>query len=205
METKHCHKCDTTKPVTNFYRNAHHSDGLGNWCKECEASYRKARYHLRKSNEITVTEKRCGKCEHLLPASCFRKNADKTDGLDVHCSTCTRDALRTPTGKKRRMCYTAKRRAKEINIPFNLTPEDFDMPTHCPILGIKLCLTHSPGGPKDDAPSLDRIVPSVGYVKGNVIVISQRANRIKNDSSIEELKKVVDFLTQINDSDFILK
>lgn len=205
METKHCHKCDTTKLVTNFYKNIYHSDGLGNWCKECETTYRKQRYKKRKSSEITVTEKRCSKCKQTLPASLFRKNADKTDGLNVHCNMCSCASLRTPNGKKRRMCYTAKRRAKELNLPFNITPEDFDMPTHCPILGIRLCLTHNPGGPKDDAPSLDRIIPSLGYVKGNVIVISQRANRIKNDSSIEELKKVVDFLTQITDTTSTVK
>ena len=201
MEHKFCHKCNTTKEVTNFYRNKHHSDGLGNWCKPCENVYRKDRYHKRKQSVLQTTESKiCVVCNQSKLVSHFHTNFDKIDCYDIQCKACSRDRLRTPSGKKRRMCYTAKQRAKTLNLPFNLLPVDFDMPTHCPILGIELCMTHAPGGPKDDAPSLDRIIPTLGYVKGNVVVISQRANRIKNDSSLEELKKVVDFLTQLEET-----
>lgn len=199
MESKHCRKCDTSKQTTEFFKNSYTANGRSSWCKQCESDYRKLRYDSRKSMPVTITESVCTKCKQTLPVSQFRKNADKINGVDVHCNDCSRDALRTPAGKKRRMCYTAKQRAKTLNVPFNISPVDFDMPTRCPVLGLELCMTHPPGGPKDDAPSLDRIIPNLGYVKGNVMVISQRANRIKNDSSIEELKKVVDFLTRIQE------
>lgn len=36
-------------------------------------------------------------------------------------------------------------------------------------------------------------MPAMGYVKGNIIVISNRANRIKNNATIPELRAVADF------------
>jgi hypothetical protein len=52
--------------------------------------------------------------------------------------------------------------------------------------------------------SLDRIDSSKGYIKGNVWVISLRANRIKNDSTPQELRliadKVEERLSQLNNS-----
>lgn len=48
----------------------------------------------------------------------------------------------------------------------------------------------------DDSYSLDRIDSSRGYVKGNIWVISLRANRIKNDSTVEELRLIADKVEQ---------
>ena len=69
------------------------------------------------------------------------------------------------------------------------------IPSHCPILGIPLEWSVQRGnGPRSlpNSPSLDRIDPSKGYVKGNVWIISNRANSIKNDASHEELKLVTE-------------
>jgi hypothetical protein len=61
------------------------------------------------------------------------------------------------------------------------------MPTHCPLLGTLLD-TYSES--VDVHPSIDRINPALGYVPGNVWIISHRANRIKSDASFEELIKI---------------
>lgn len=45
----------------------------------------------------------------------------------------------------------------------------------------------------DNSPNLDRIVNALGYVKGNVIVVSARANRLKSDSTLDELRKLIEF------------
>ena len=42
--------------------------------------------------------------------------------------------------------------------------------------------------------SLDCIIPELGYVPGNVAVISRRANTIKNDATIEELELVLAYM-----------
>lgn len=79
----------------------------------------------------------------------------------------------------------------EWNIEFN----DLTFPTHCPILGIEL--NYSASYRSDDSPSFDRIDSSKGYVKGNVVIMSWRANRIKNDGTAEEHQRIADFIKAV--------
>ena len=86
----------------------------------------------------------------------------------------------------------AKYRAKVRNIQFEISVEDVVVPTHCPVLGV--ALKYGTGHLCPESPTLDRIIPSLGYVKGNIAVISMRANMIKNDASVEDLEKVLSWL-----------
>lgn len=88
------------------------------------------------------------------------------------------------------MFYDARKRAAKLELPFNIEPEDIVIPDICPVLGIVL----SSSGARDARPSLDRIVPALGYVKNNICVISFRANRIKSDASADELRRVLDYV-----------
>ena len=65
------------------------------------------------------------------------------------------------------------------------------IPESCPILGIPLFMgtRHNP-----NSPSLDRVDNTLGYVKGNVQVISYRANALKKDASIKELKGLANWV-----------
>jgi hypothetical protein len=83
----------------------------------------------------------------------------------------------------------AKRRALQQGVPFSLQPQDIVVPSTCPVLGIPLILSRQ-ASPSDNSPSVDRIVPTLGYTPGNIRVVSFRANRIKTDATPEELKKV---------------
>ena len=87
------------------------------------------------------------------------------------------------------MYHNAKRRAKDLNIPFDISFKDIYIPDYCPVFGFKLSQET-----RETAPSLDRIVPALGYTKENICVISMRANRLKGDASIDELKKLVAYL-----------
>ena len=49
----------------------------------------------------------------------------------------------------------------------------------------------------DLTPSIDRIDPKKGYVKENIIVVSMKANRIKTDATVEEIRKVADFYEKL--------
>lgn len=95
----------------------------------------------------------------------------------------------------RRMVNAARRTAKLRGLPFDLTHLDISIPDVCPVLGIKL--EPQFGERSDGSPSLDRIVPERGYVKGNVIVISWRANRIKADATLDEMERLTAFYRQL--------
>lgn len=86
-----------------------------------------------------------------------------------------------------------KNKVRARGIEYNLTAEDFKVPEKCPILGISLAFTTKRS---DCTPSMDRIDNTKGYVKGNVIIVSWRANRLKSDASIEELKKLTKFYSK---------
>lgn len=90
-----------------------------------------------------------------------------------------------------RMLRGARLRARKAGVPFSLSLEDIQVPSHCPVLGIPL--TRTPGRASDSTPSLDRIVPADGYVPGNIVVVSLRANRAKADLTIEELRSLTEF------------
>jgi len=72
-----------------------------------------------------------------------------------------------------------------------LTLDDIFIPTHCPILGIELTGPTSKGEPRPPSlMSVDRIDSTKGYIKGNVAVISFRANMLKNNGTAEEHERI---------------
>lgn len=87
----------------------------------------------------------------------------------------------------------AKQRAKRDGISFELMEEDIKIPVFCPVLGTPIVV----GGTKEhhgDSPSIDRLVPELGYIKSNIRVISFRANMLKNNATINELKLVLEYM-----------
>lgn len=87
-----------------------------------------------------------------------------------------------------------KVKCKKNNIEYNISkeylmercPKNFI----CPILKNQLIL-HSID--RSNLPSVDRIDPNKGYIKGNIQIISFRANMLKKDASIKELKQVLEY------------
>lgn len=80
----------------------------------------------------------------------------------------------------------AKQRARKSSIEFNISRTDIDIPKVCPLRCVPFKL--GAGQHTDDSPSLDRKDPRLGYVKGNVWVISHKANRLKGHLTPNELK-----------------
>jgi hypothetical protein len=103
------------------------------------------------------------------------------------CQNITHGLAGTPRYKILDGC---KKRAKESGVRCTLTISDIpEIPKICPILGIRI-IANSVAGPLDSSPSLDRLVPALGYVPGNVRIISNRANRIRSDATAIELKLI---------------
>lgn len=96
--------------------------------------------------------------------------------------------------RRRGLLYAAKKRAKLNNLPFMLQLDDIVIPETCPVIGVQL--QYGKGKLLDASPTLDRIVPELGYVPGNVLVISYKANRIKNNGTPEEVMKVANWMAK---------
>jgi hypothetical protein len=187
---KICPSCKIEKDETRDYyqRNGRpHTP-----CKDCKRArgleYHRIRDEIRIQSPMLV----CTKCKREMPNDQFYKSSS-------WCRECHKERLRSEPVKERRrgykkndpiayMLYAAKNRAKEKGLPFTISKADISIPTHCPALGIPL--EPSAGLAKDNSPSLDRIDSSAGYEPGNVAVISARANKLKNDSTSDELYRV---------------
>ena len=89
----------------------------------------------------------------------------------------------------------AKSRAKIQNLPYDLTLEYLESIANdeCPVFNTPFVWGQS-NGKHPYRPSLDRVVPDLGYVKGNVVFISLKANIIKQDITEKELYAVADWL-----------
>lgn len=90
---------------------------------------------------------------------------------------------------ERCLCLSAKHRAEKQGLPFDLAPEDIVVPSHCPVLGIPLERKGGLSNPR--LASIDKIDPTKGYVRGNVWIISWRANSLKRDGTLAEFEAIV--------------
>lgn len=96
---------------------------------------------------------------------------------------------------KKQMIRAARTRAKKQNVPFDLSLDDFAIPETCPVFGVSL--KKAENRQKRHSPSLDKFIPKLGYVKGNVYVISQRANMLKWDATVEEIEALARYMRRI--------
>jgi hypothetical protein len=102
--------------------------------------------------------------------------------------------------RKRQALANAKQRAQKVGVPFDLTIDTVpDIPEFCPVLGLELNLSISSKTRDDNCPSLDRIIPELGYIVGNIAWISWRANRLKSDSTYQELEQILNYIKSAND------
>lgn len=90
-----------------------------------------------------------------------------------------------------------RERARRKGLSFDLTEEDIVYPSVCPVLGIPIKLGKE--AHQDFNPSVDRVDNSKGYVKGNIRVISKRANSLKSNATIEELELILADARRLNE------
>lgn len=164
----------------------------------CSAECRSAHWvHQRVHAAHTRRRERiCHRCKEAIPPE--RKQAVK------YCSErCCREDKR-PTGEVRNRRARADRlknrrswlireirqRSRKLGIPFDLTPDDIVFVDTCPVMGVPLDWNVS-GNPQHNSPSVDRIRPNLGYTKGNIRVISQRANSLKTNATSAEMELVL--------------
>ena len=154
--------------------------------------------------------KTCTKCGETKHLDDFYNAKQAKDGKTSACKSCLYkpcDRVRS-SERMARLRQTdpiavllagARARAKRDNIPFDITSKDIKKPVRCPVFGLRLIYdgTGRGYGAKDDAASLDRIHPEKGYVRGNVLVVSWKANRAKCRLTPKELLRMAAFYAKI--------
>jgi hypothetical protein len=88
----------------------------------------------------------------------------------------------------------AKSRARKFNRPFNIEVSDIIIPDICPLLGVPIFRNVDKVG--SNSPSVDCIIPELGYTKGNVWVVSYKANTVKGKLSLIQLQTFVQVLEE---------
>lgn len=152
-----------------------------------------------------VSDRACYECKLIKSAKWKHKNPDKHNEaakkwVKKNPESVSRTKLRIRAKDPKKYWATsvfqnARKRAFIKNVPFELTKQDiYDLAgSHCPVFGIEFIFS---GNSKvvPSSPSLDRIIPEKGYVKGNVAVISMKANVIKQNATYDEILKVSQWL-----------
>jgi hypothetical protein len=89
----------------------------------------------------------------------------------------------------------ARDRARTKSLPFTITRKYVEslIPDICPVFGTSFVF-YGAGSSSLDSPSLDRLHPELGYIEGNVAVISMRANNIKSSASSDAVLKVAEWM-----------
>ena len=200
ITTIRCSKCMEVKPLGEFHRDKGKKIGHTTICKSCVREGREAlaqRYET--YGHEHVEEQACHHCKQTLPAEAFAKNRNLKNGLNRICKKCmviyTRESRKNNPAQW--LYKAARNRAVHRGLEFDITRSDIIVPAICPVFGIELKYTGGKCGGYDNSPSLDRIDSSKGYVKGNIWVISWKANRLKNDASIDELRAIADAMEAV--------
>lgn len=90
----------------------------------------------------------------------------------------------------------AQRRAIKFERICTITVDDIIIPETCPVLGIPIFSSN--GGATDNSPSVDRIDNKQGYVPGNIQVISYRANRLKADATLNDMRRIYEWMKTLH-------
>jgi hypothetical protein len=101
--------------------------------------------------------------------------------------------LRRAQDVRKILLRSARNRAIKKGLEFNLTIEDIVIPEYCPIFGTRIVLkrdtNHTNKSQKNyDGPSIDRLETNRGYVKGNIVICSWRANMFKGCMTFEQVE-----------------
>lgn len=203
MEQKICNRCGKLLPIEEFYQVPSMESGRDNTCKNCRREL--------KGRVRTPEILHCPVCNNDLPYYKFIIARKSHTGRMWCCKECYDNNPGISQNNYRKkfdsnfknliysqkresrlrnfvhsMWKAAKKRASERDLEFNIEESDIVIPDVCPILEVPL--KFGTKGNYDYSPSLDRIDNTKGYIKGNIQVISKKANTMKNSATLQELQ-----------------
>src|SRR5678815_1553277 len=184
----YCLVCGESRPESDFRTTARRFTECSS-CRSARCS------RIRKASiEYVTSDRACPGC------GVVHRAADLYKGRCKPCRNRYHREYQRRTGHSKKEYHSRKKnpasyiyrnvknRAHYNKIPFDLTPADIVIPTHCPILGFELTAPGS--GQCGRSPSVDRLIPELGYVRGNIAIISLKANQLKNNATAAELERI---------------
>ena len=166
-------------------------------CIECRAAKPRAEFH--KNSGRKGTRKACKLCVHARQRTHYYANRARIRENQKRYERAVLQKIRAdPSLAAKRLLDGARSRAKRFGVPFALKATDIRIPELCPVLGVPFAIGTRRS--LDASPTLDRVVPSRGYVPGNVVVVSMKANRMKSNATADELLRVGLFYKKLVES-----
>ena len=167
-KSKFCSSCKEAKSLFEFTKNNASPDGLQYKCRSCDLEYQKNRRIQNKDQILDYSRN-------------YQKNKRKNFEFRLQ--------MLLNASKQR-----SKKKSRENNLTLDDIKSIYPEDGLCPIFGTKLIFGDA--GFREDSPSIDRIDSTKGYTKNNVQIISWKANRIKMNSSVEELELILAYMKQ---------
>ena len=182
-----------------------------NDCLHSMTSAEKQKYYRKHEGKAILEERECLNCGHKWTVDVKMNKVGNLSKMRYFCKECNAsltpwqkksimlkklDGYKEKTAEEKRasrirnishaIWKKAKDRAQKYGLDFNIEESDIIIPEMCPILEVPL--EFGTKGNYEFSPSIDRIDNSKGYVKGNIQIISKKANSMKNSASAEELR-----------------
>jgi len=144
-------------------------------CKSCRKNYRKS--EKREHTKKYISERK----EHYkhLNDEWRKNNPDYQKKWTKKCP-------------ESRLLRSARQRAKQKNMECTITQNDIHIPKLCPVFKVPFVKG------TEYAPSLDRIDNTKGYTPENIVVVSRKANVMKNNGSVQDLKMLVEYYSKLS-------
>lgn len=165
-----------------IFKEQHKEDNPEKWrvCDTCNEEKNIWQFSLLDKTRKTSIERKttCKNCSAAIKEKERRDKSWKTNAVNI--------------------LYTnIKSRAKKRGIEFTIKKDDIVIPDICPVLGISL--ERESRDRWKTGPSVDRIDNTKGYIPGNITVVSRRANVLKKDATIDELKLLSEYYERFRD------
>jgi hypothetical protein len=178
------------KEILLFGKNKGNRDGLNYECKECQK-----KYYEENKEKIAIRGKK------------YRQ--ENSEAVKIRKANHRRENRGKKSDILRELLRRARARACSKKLPFDLTMEWIEamVISHCPITLEPLDWTRDQvvdGKPSPNSPSIDKVKPELGYVQSNCAIISHRGNAIKSNGTIDEHRRVVQYMAaqQLRDTEF---
>lgn len=174
-----------------------HHDTIGYRLRKLELPYN--REPKKSIKMVSDTEAECSKCHQVVDVNEFvlHRPEGKYPYRSSYCNVCRAKQLKVRLHSSievylRDRLSRIKTRCTAKGMPFDLTYEDLIalyrlQQGFCFYTDVEL--NWHKKTTKRDRLSVDKIIPSLGYVMGNVVLCTHRANTVKADLELEEIKE----------------